>query len=61
MEFRKREIGLIFFKEDARVKTPRVGFRPAFLGQYQGSVRLILTFGGRVKEILFFDFLEESA
>jgi hypothetical protein len=40
-------------KQDARVKSPRVGFRPAFLGRYQGSVRLVPTLGGRVKQSQF--------
>ena len=40
-------------KLDACVKSPRVGSRPAFLGQCQGSVRLIPTFGGRVKQTQF--------
>lgn len=37
-------------KKDAYAKSLRVGFRPAFLGQYQGSVRPIPTFGGRIKK-----------
>ena len=40
-------------KQDAYVKSPRVQVRPAFLGQYQGSVRLIPTFVGRVKQSQF--------
>ena len=40
-------------KQDACVKSPQVRLRPAFLGQYQGSVRLIPTLGGRVKQSQF--------
>ncbi len=40
-------------KQDARDKSRRIGFRSAFLGEYQGSVRLIPTFVGRVKQSQF--------
>jgi hypothetical protein len=39
-----RELALF----DARVKSRRVGLRPAFLGQYQGLLRPIPISGGRI-------------
>ena len=46
-------VGTECAKQDAYVKSPRVRLRPAFLGQYQGSVRLIATFVGRIKQSQF--------
>ncbi len=40
-------------KQDAHDKSPRIGHRPAFLSECQGSIRLIPTFVGRVKQSQF--------
>ncbi len=40
-------------KQDAHDKSPRIGLRSAFLSEYRGSVRLIPTFVGRVKQSQF--------
>ncbi len=50
----RRHYGQDFYaKQDAHNKSPRVGFRPAFLGRYRGSGRLAATFVGRVKQTQF--------
>jgi hypothetical protein len=43
------------YKQDAHDKSPRTGFRSAFLSSYHGSARLIPTFVVRVKQSQFAD------
>ena len=48
----------IYHKDDTCVKSPRIEFRTGFPGQYRGLIRVISTFGGRVKDGYLFSYFE---